>query len=431
MPIGLFGAYGVEIEYMIVDRDTLAVKPIADEVLAAALALPGAILPEDEDPQHPGSVQLGEITWSNELTLHVLELKTSGPAPSLVGLEGAFHRSVLQANSLLAKHNAVLLPGGMHPSMNPDREMKIWPHGYNEVYEAFDRIFDCRGHGWANLQSTHLNLPFASDEEFGRLHAAVRLVLPIIPALSAASPMMDGVLTGVKDNRLEVYRHNAKRVPVTSGKVVPEAVFTHADYDREIFQKIYKAFEPLDPAGVLRDEWCNSRGAIARFGRGTIEVRVIDCQECPRADLAVVSLIARTIRALVEGALAPLDAMKSWGVEPLHDLLLSVIREGEHANISNSEYLRLFGIASPAVTAGDLWKRIDSVLNALGRGDAGAADALNVILHQGTLATRLAPHLAAGVAPALVQLARCLAENRLLGEEVGSTGPSARRDNIT
>ena len=50
------------------------------------------------------------------------------------------------------------------------------------MYEAYDRIFDCRGHGWANLQAVHLNLPFSGDEEFGRLHAAIRLVLPIMPA---------------------------------------------------------------------------------------------------------------------------------------------------------------------------------------------------------------------------------------------------------
>jgi len=47
--------------------------------------------------------------------------------------------------------------------MDPNREMVIWPHDYSVVYEAFNRIFDCRGHGWANLQAVHLNLPFADD----------------------------------------------------------------------------------------------------------------------------------------------------------------------------------------------------------------------------------------------------------------------------
>ena len=77
---------------------------------------------------------------------------------------------------------ARLLPTAMHPWMDPDRDLRLWPHEASAVYEAFNRIFSCRGHGWANLQSAHINLPFANDEEFGRLHAAIRAVLPIIPA---------------------------------------------------------------------------------------------------------------------------------------------------------------------------------------------------------------------------------------------------------
>ena len=35
----------------------------------------------------------------------------------------------------------------------------------------------------------------------------------------------------------------------------------------------------------------NSRGAIARFDRNAIEIRVIDVQECPKADLAIAIFI--------------------------------------------------------------------------------------------------------------------------------------------
>ncbi len=86
-----------------------------------------------------------------------------------------------------------------------------WPHEYSPVYEAYDRIFDCRGHGWANPQSVHLNLPLTGDDEFGRLRAAIRLLLPIMPALAASSPVIDGRLTGLMDSRLEVYRTNRRR----------------------------------------------------------------------------------------------------------------------------------------------------------------------------------------------------------------------------
>src|SRR5690606_17301416 len=141
--------------------------------------------------------------------------------------------------------------------------------------------------GWANLQSVHLNLPFDGDEEFGRLHAAIRLVLPILPALAASSPLKDGHYTGLKDTRLDVYQSNQRKVPSIAGRVVPEQVFTQKDYEEQILQRNYQDIAPYDPEGILQDEWLNSRGAIARFQRNAIEIRVLDIQECPAADLAI------------------------------------------------------------------------------------------------------------------------------------------------
>ena len=78
--LGLFAGFGVELEYMIVDRKTLAILPLADLVLEQAA---GAMTNE---------VQRGALRWSNELVLHVLELKTNGPAPLLAGLADEFTR---------------------------------------------------------------------------------------------------------------------------------------------------------------------------------------------------------------------------------------------------------------------------------------------------------------------------------------------------
>ena len=42
----------------------------------------------------------------------------------------------------------------------------------------------------------HVNLPFADDAQFARLHAAIRLVLPLLPALAASSPIAEGSVIG-------------------------------------------------------------------------------------------------------------------------------------------------------------------------------------------------------------------------------------------
>ena len=43
-----------------------------------------------------------------------------------------------------------------------------------------------------NIQAVHLTLPFRGASEFGRLMAACRVVLPLLPALAASSPFVEG-----------------------------------------------------------------------------------------------------------------------------------------------------------------------------------------------------------------------------------------------
>ncbi len=373
---GLFEAYGVEIEAMIVDADTLHVRPIADDLMAAVAGSPQS------------EIELGALAWSNELTLHVLELKTNGPAPTLRGLAAAFHESELRAVRELAALGARLMPGAMHPWMDPATETELWPHEYTEVYHTFDRIFGCAGHGWANLQSTHLNLPFSGDEEFGRLHAAIRLALPLIPALSAASPFWDGRRGPALDGRLLAYRDNARRIPSVTGLVVPEPAFTRPQYEAEILGRIYADLAPHDPAGVLRHEWANARGAIARFDRGTIEVRVIDAQECPSADLAVVAAITSLVQALAVGALAERDAVADPSTEELAAVLEGTMTLGERAEVRAPGLLRTLGLADEPTAAGRVWS---ALLDRFPPDDPDRewTRALEAILERGPLARRL------------------------------------------
>lgn len=375
----LFSCFGVELEYMLVDAQTLDVRPICDEVLQAVAG------------ETVSDVERGPIAWSNELALHVIELKTNGPATSLAPLPGQFLENVQEINEVLQPFGARLLPTAMHPWMNPDRELRLWPHDYGPVYETFHRIFDCRGHGWANLQSVHLNLPFANDAEFGRLHAAVRLLLPLLPALAASSPVMDGRVTGVLDNRLEVYRTNSRRIRSVTGRVIPEPAYTEAEYDRQIFQPMYAEIAPLDPEGLLQDEFLNARGAIARFSRGAIEIRVLDIQESPEADVAICAAAVEVLRRLTGERWSSLADQQAVAIEPLESVLLKTIREADRAIVDDPAYLRHFGAADLAgATAGEVWR---SLLNDIGReNDAFAirwGATLQRLLDRGTLSRAL------------------------------------------
>ncbi|MDA1054520.1 MAG: glutamate-cysteine ligase family protein [Planctomycetota bacterium] len=400
--LSLFEAFGIELEYMIVAADSLDVCPITDRVLHAVA---GAFEAE---------VELGDISWSNELALHVIELKTTAPIGSLAGLSDRFQAHVARINDLLLAHNARLMPTAIHPWMDPHAELQLWPHDHSAVYEAFNRVFDCTGHGWANLQSVHLNLPFAGDEEFGKLHAAIRLLLPLLPALAASSPIIERRASGFCDTRLAVYRTNSKRVPSVSGLVIPEPVFTREAYEREIFAKMYADIAPLDPDGTLQHEWLNSRGAIARFDRNAIEIRVLDIQECPAADLAICRLIIETLRRLIAEEWLNTAAQQAFATERLASILSAVIRDADEAIIDDSDFLWAFGISTP-VTASELWRRLATPLL---ESTTEFGPAMRVILEHGPLSRRILKRVTnassdAGLLDTYRELCQCLATGKM------------------
>jgi hypothetical protein len=232
--------------------------------------------------------------------------------------------------------------------------MHLWPHDYNPIYQAFDRIFGCKGHGWANLQSMHINLPFANDEEFCRLHAAIRLILPLIPALCAGSPVADSEITGYKDTRMEVYRTNSLKIPSITGDVIPEPVFSVPQYQQFILQRIYQDLQPFDSEKVLQEEWVNARGAIARFERNSIEIRIIDIQETPFADIAIAAAVIGAVRMMAEERFCSLHEQKSWQTAPLKEIFLRTIKDGENAIIDDSDFLSAMGL-NRVCSAGQLW----------------------------------------------------------------------------
>jgi gamma-glutamyl:cysteine ligase YbdK (ATP-grasp superfamily) len=406
-PLGLFEGYGIEIEYAIVDAESLDVRPLADRVLEAGSG------------DLSGEVVRGAMGWSNELARHVIEVKTSAPEPRLAGLAERFHGEVRQIEALLAPRGARLMPTGMHPWMDPSRDFDLWPHGDREIYEAFDRIFDCRGHGWANLQSMHLNLPFDGDVEFGMLHAAVRALLPLLPGLSASSPFQEGRHAGRLDARLDVYRSNAARVPSVTGAVVPEPVFTRAGY-QALLDRIYADLAPLDPAGTLRQEWVNARGCIARFDRNAIEIRVLDAQECPQADLALAAAVAGVLRGLCAEERQP--ALRALETGLLAALLDDTIRGADAARVDAPDLLAALGLPAAACPVREVWRRLIERHVAPDPRQAEHLPALEIVLEEGPLARRILRR--AGEAPSRAalralygELCDCLRENRMFREK--------------
>jgi len=368
--IPAFAAYGIELEYAIVGASSLDVMPIAMRLADNASV----------ETQASCTSPLG---WCNELAGHVAEIRNTVPVPTMDGLAEAFQKAIQSANRGLAARGARLMPGGMHPWMDPRRETTLGHGADDRIYREYDRIFDCRRHGWSNIQSMHLNLPFAGDAEFERLHAAVRLVLPLVPALAASSPMADGRFTGYRDHRLAVYATNSGRFPAITGKVIPDTVANRDEYHRAILRPMYEAIHPADPAGLLRYEWLNARGAIARFDRSAIEIRLADTQECPEADIAIAGAIVALVKSVYEERRSSLKAQQTISTDQLARTLARTIREAEDATIDDAEYLALLGQPAQPCRAGDLWRTLLDHETGAWRGH------FEFILEHGTLARRI------------------------------------------
>ncbi len=345
----LFQGFGIELEYMIVDLETLQVRPIADELLKFAAG----------SNEYVEDFVNGPITWSNELVLHVIELKCTQPTPDLWKLQEDIHANVILINKILKdRFNACLMPTAAHPWMNPQKDAFLWPHGNSQVYEKYNAIFNCSGHGWSNLQSMHINLPFYDNQEFASLHAAARLVLPILPALAASSPILDLTHQGVDDQRLIFYQNNQKRIPSITGKIIPEAITSRKRYREEIYDKIAEDIKPFDPDGILNPVWLNSRGIIARFDRGSIEIRIIDLQECPKADLAIAALVIHTIKFLMAHSSKSLEEQIGWKTLDLYKILMDVVEKSSNAMVNQPKYPEVFNLPSAKIPVMELWSKI-------------------------------------------------------------------------
>ncbi|MFD1095880.1 carboxylate-amine ligase [Salegentibacter chungangensis] len=402
MSYHLFEVYGIELEYMLIDSNTFKVNPIVDKLLTKKH---GALTSD---------VSNGKIEWSNELVAHVVEIKTNGPTSAIEDLDALFAENVSEMNQLLREFDSRLLPSAAHPLMHPQTETKLWEHEHSEIYTLYNRIFDCSGHGWSNVQSMHINLPFSGDEEFGKLHAAVRLLLPIIPGLAASSPLFEGKKTGFKDARMEVYKTNQKEIPEMTGKVIPEQVFTKKEYAEVIFEPIKKQIRKYDTDNILDKHFLNSRGAIARFDRNAIEIRVIDLQEAPKADLAIAILIIESLKLLVSEELISFEDQKQWHEEDLFDIFNAVVKDAENAQIENLAFLDVFDLQGKTLVK-DIWfklyERVKSNISVRHR------ESIEFLLNNGSLATRILKVLGdepseGRIKEVYLDLADCLEQNK-------------------
>jgi gamma-glutamyl:cysteine ligase YbdK (ATP-grasp superfamily) len=307
---------GPEHEYSLVDKD-LKPLPISDKII------------KDYCGKIINFIELPEFTFGKEMQLHVMEIKANEPFETPYEFEETMQSSVLKLNQIVQKHGAMLLGTGMHPLLELE-ETGIWSHYHKKIYQQYGKIFNLNQHGWLNIQSFHLNLPFQKEADAIQTHNILANLCAYLPAISASSPIYGGKNGLDVDNRLQFYKLNQKEIPSISGAVIPEYVFSIDKYKRDVIEQYSK---DLANAGadktLLHREWVNSRGVIFRFDRCALEVRVMDEQECVKSDVALACFVRATLRGLIASKVELLS----------HDVLVkdfnNVIKEGLKTRVSS------------------------------------------------------------------------------------------------
>jgi gamma-glutamyl:cysteine ligase YbdK (ATP-grasp superfamily) len=285
---GTLEVLGPEHEFSIVDEQLKAL-PIVDKVI------------KDFHGRIVNFVERPDFTFGKELQLHVMEVKPNEPFRSPEAFEQKMQNGVLTLlDSLERKYQANLLGTGMHPLLRLE-DTHVWPHRHRQIYQAMSRIFNLKQHGWLNVQSFQLNLPYFHEKDAVLLNNMLAILCAYLPAIAASSPIFEGEFGENIDNRLRFYMTNQKELPSITGDVVPEYMYSFGQYRKEIIEKYSSdmAYAGADEL-LLHREWINSRGVIIRFDRRAFEIRVMDEQECIKSDVALSCFIRAALRGLIQ-----------------------------------------------------------------------------------------------------------------------------------
>jgi gamma-glutamyl:cysteine ligase YbdK (ATP-grasp superfamily) len=315
---GTLEVLGPEHEFSIID-EKLTPLPIVDKVI------------RDVHGRLVNCASLGACSFGKELQAHVAEFKANKPFVSPVMFEETMQKTVEPVLEILeSRYNARLLGTGMHPFLRLS-DARVWSHRDRGIYAAMSRIFNLSQHGWLNIQSFQLNLPYRNESEAIRLYSALSNILPYLPAIAASSPIYESRKGAFVDNRLHFYLKNQLEVPSITGSLIPEYVNSFEEYEKATVRQYSEELAKLNaPRSLLNKEWLNSRGAILRQDRKAIEIRVLDEQESVKADVALSCFIRAALRGILRDAEYPYLAHPT-----LVQNFRQVLRKGLQAHVQH------------------------------------------------------------------------------------------------
>jgi predicted glutamate--cysteine ligase len=145
--------------------------------------------------------------------------------------------------------------------------------------------------------SIHINIGISDPETLMRACRLVRVEAPLYLALSAASPFLDGEVTGYHSTRWSVFPKTPKHVPLFE---------SHAHYIRWTEEQL-----ALGTMQNVRHLWSSVRpnGDRRPYNLNRLELRICDMVGDPLTLLAITALLeARLLQLMADPSLDPLEA---------------------------------------------------------------------------------------------------------------------------
>jgi carboxylate-amine ligase len=263
---------GIEEEFAILDSATLALTPRFDELARAAAA----------DPV------LGESV-AGELIASEVEIR-SGPGEDLADARARQRERRRRLYALADELGVGLGTTGTHPFSDYREQRIIDTEHYHRVEEGLQYV------AWRNNTfSVHIHVGVHGADRAVRVCDRLRPVLPLLLALSANSPFLDGRDSGLHSGRSQIFTKSFPRCGI------PDAFGSWAAW-AEYVELLVRTRSIVE----FTQLWWSIR---PHHTYGTVEVRICDAQtSAPEAEALaelVVACVAQAAREVDAGEAPP------------------------------------------------------------------------------------------------------------------------------
>ena len=382
----------IELDYFIADKDSLSPSPLAGKLLESAAGKKCSVYYPDETKSY--------ISWASGTGLCTLKIKADLGRCNIRDAEKSVYEQITIINKHLNKFNAFLLPSAVNPFTSVYYE--VFKTYNSEIPENSSTEFEC----CSGVHFMNLILKFEDENQFYRLFSAVRLILPIIPALTSGSPLLRSRYNGILDNGLDLVKSNRDGRSGSNVRIIPESVKNRKEYESGSIAEIYKS----EKSNMGNDNY--NRTVTVDFERGRLSLKVFNMQESPHVDFALARFITYVLELLVNCRCGAHN-QASVSTEELSNLLDEVIEKGLTAISYNEDYLKLLSInRQEKLSAWGIWM----ILSKKVRDYAGVKfPPVENILKTGSLSERILKQTdKKTVFEVYKDLACCLEENTMM-----------------